>query len=408
MLIAPAATHETSPACRTAMLTAPGRGAVATLVVFGPAATRTVTRLFMPASGHCFLQAPLNRIIHGRWLAQQTDGIPAGPEAATTEELIAVRRDQQTVEVHCHGGSAAVDRITHSLIKENCTPVPAEIWLRHHAAHHAAGRLVVDARLELARARTTRTAAILLDQLHGSLSRAVKGALQDLATGNSQAAEQTVNTLLTRAPLGMRLSSPWQIALVGETNVGKSSLINAILGYQRALVRDTPGTTRDVLTEVTAIDGWPVELADMAGIRRAVSQIEQEGVRRARQQATTADLVLLVTDLSRAWTPAHEEFMHRLQRPCLLVHNKLDLATRPATDRPAGMLTSAREAAGIDNLLAAISRHLVPQPPPPGAAVPFRAHHEAALRKALQALQRGTATAATAELASLLNGPRGV
>jgi tRNA modification GTPase len=89
------------------------------------------------------------------------------------------------------------------------------------------------------------------------------------------------------------------VVIAGPPNVGKSSLINALLGYQRAIVFDQPGTTRDVLTATTAIDGWPVELADTAGIREGDDAIETEGVARALAEIRAADLVVEVWDASQ-------------------------------------------------------------------------------------------------------------
>ena len=273
--------------CQVAVLTPPGRGAVATLVVFGPLALDTIERLFVPAARTPLSQFPFNRVIYGHWLASQTTPATTSQETANTETLLVVRRDEQWLEVHCHGGSAAVGRILRSLAAEHCPRVSPASWLRRHAH----GRLASEARLAIAEASTARVAAILLDQLQGSLSRAVDAIVQHLAAEEQHDAEHQLAELLRWGPLGRRLVSPWRIALVGETNVGKSSLINAILGYARALVQDTPGTTRDVLTDLTAIDGWPVELADTAGMRATESAIEREGVRRARERATTADLV---------------------------------------------------------------------------------------------------------------------
>src|SRR5690606_16577637 len=91
-------------------------------------------------------------------------------------------------------------------------------------------------------------------------------------------ARRRLAALVDRAPLGLHLTRPWHVALAGAPNVGKSSLLNAVLGYGRAIVFDQPGTTRDVLDAVTAIDGWPVRLTDGAGLRESVDALEAAGV----------------------------------------------------------------------------------------------------------------------------------
>ncbi len=348
----------------------------------------TVEQLFVPATPNALRRFSADQIIYGSWLSQQDASTASEHSLPEGEELVVVCRNPQTVEVHCHGGSAAVERILRGLAAVSCRPVPAEIWL----AEHASDALVIEARCAITQARTTRVATILLDQIDGSLSHAVQEILRQVAVQDIRAAACQLQELLSRAPLGLHLITPWQIALMGPTNVGKSSLINAILGYQRALVCDTAGTTRDVLTDLTAIDGWPVELADTAGLRKAASNIEREGMRRAHEQAASADLVLLVDDLTQPWTTELQQWVDQLERPYLLVHNKRDLvgqlpSDRP--DRPAGILTSARDSTGIDELVTAMAQRLVPQLPPPGAAVPFLERHEQTLHSAVEALGQG-------------------
>jgi tRNA modification GTPase len=172
--------------------------------------------------------------------------------------------------------------------------------------------------------------------------------------------------------------------LAGRTNVGKSSLINALVGYRRSIVFDAPGTTRDVVTATTALEGWPVELSDTAGLRASDDPLEAEGVRRARQQMIAADCLLLVFDGGRAWC-AEDDALVESWPAAIVVHNKADLAPPAAEARPAGLRTSAITADGIDKLVAAIAARLVPDVPPPGAAVPFTPRQVDSLQRALDA-----------------------
>ena len=170
------------------------------------------------------------------------------------------------------------------------------------------------------------------------------------------------------APLGRRLTTPWRVAVAGPPNVGKSSLVNALAGYQRSIVAPTPGTTRDVATTRLAIDGWPVELADTAGVRDATDMLEMQGVRMAREATAAADLCLWVLDASAQ--PVWPELQGAVQ----LVVNKIDLPAAWAPDEAAGAVrVSARTGRGMADLCAALSRRLVPDPPPAGSAVPFTA-----------------------------------
>ena len=114
--------------------------------------------------------------------------------------------------------------------------------------------------------------------------------------------DERIDALLARERLGRHLTRPWSVVLAGRTNVGKSSLMNALAGYGRAIVHHAPGTTRDAVALATAIDGWPVELCDTAGLRAADDAVERAGIERARQRLAQADLVVLVADRSVPWS----------------------------------------------------------------------------------------------------------
>jgi tRNA U34 5-carboxymethylaminomethyl modifying GTPase MnmE/TrmE len=102
---------------------------------------------------------------------------------------------------------------------------------------------------------------------------------------------------------------PWRVAIVGRPNVGKSSLLNAIVGFERAIVHPTPGTTRDLVTARTAVDGWPVEFIDSAGIRSGRDAIESAGIEQARQAIESSDLALVVLDRSEPLAPEDHEII---------------------------------------------------------------------------------------------------
>src|SRR5205814_566998 len=153
---------------------------------------------------------------------------------------------------------------------------------------------------ELVRAPTTRTAAVLLDQYHGAFERALQIAQAALEQQDLDAATRLLNELAEHAPLGRHLTTPWRVVVAGAPNVGKSSLVNALAGFQRSVVAATPGTTRDVVTTLIAVDGWPVELADTAGLRLGAGSLEAKGIEMARSAAAAADLCLWVLDASAA------------------------------------------------------------------------------------------------------------
>ncbi|MHB8971887.1 MAG: GTPase [Pirellulaceae bacterium] len=399
--------HSGTPAtCRAAVLTPRGRGAVATVVVAGADATPLVQQLFQPASQKPLAECPCDRIVFGHWQAPSV----AGQSTCPGEELVVCRRTPTLIEIHCHGGTATVEQILASLSAAGCPTRSAAEW----TLERAADRLVGEAKLALAQARTLRVAGILLDQYRGSLSRAMRRAMEQVSVGEFQAAQQALRDLLARSQCGLRLIHPWHIVLVGKANGGKSSLSNALLGYPRSLVDRAAGTTRDILTATTTVDGWPVELADTAGSRVASSDVESEGIARAERHVAVADLVLVVSDASTTWTPEDERWLSLCPSEPILLHNKSDLLVSLPLDRPAGLATSARTGAGLPELLEVVARRLVPHPPPPGTAVPFLEHQRHGIHLALQALEESngdrarrlledllTVSAADARLASL-------
>jgi tRNA modification GTPase len=261
--------------------------------------------------------------------------------------------------------------------------------------------IAADALIALAEARTERVAAILLDQYRGALRRELKTAIRWLESGELESARNALARLSDRSTIGLHLTRPWNVVLAGKPNVGKSSMMNAIVGFQRSIVFAEPGTTRDVLTATTALDGWPVELADTAGLHEATDAVEVEGVARAQQRLETADLVLWILDSTAAWG-ADDASLAIDQRPTLVVHNKCDLASPPNDGRPPGLAVSAKKGVGIDELCRAIANRLVPSAPQQEEGVPFTKSQCSLVAEALQLLDKGKADEATARLRTVM------
>jgi tRNA modification GTPase len=165
---------------------------------------------------------------------------------------------------------------------------------------------------------------------------------------------ETFDELIETARQGQVLRDGVTVAIIGEPNAGKSSLLNALAGRDSAIVTDIPGTTRDVLRETLSLDGLPVHIADTAGLREAVDRVEAEGIRRAREALAKADIALLVLDGSRPEAPQlalREEIPEGVR--CIEVRNKSDLTgSEPSVDTERWRVTlSARERQGVGGLL---------------------------------------------------------
>lgn len=339
------------------------------MAVSGSDTLDVVGRLFRSASGQP-LRAMANRqIVYGRF----------GPLG---EEVVVCRLGDD-LEIHCHGGQAAVEAVLEALSECGCCEVSWRDWIEHRAPDHIAAAAIE----ALASAPTLRTAGVLLDQQQGALRREIDDCLGLIVANNAVALPEAIErlrTLARRWQVGRHLTEPFQVVVAGRPNVGKSSLVNALVGYQRSIVFDQPGTTRDVVSARTAFDGWPVELSDTAGLRDVDNAVEAAGVELARDRLAAADVRLLVFDACQPWSEEDAALAARWPG-ALIVHSKCDLAA-PSTERPPGIHTSAVTGVGIAALVKALGKSLVLDPPLPGAAVPFTANQQGSIDEAVAAL----------------------
>lgn len=377
-------------------LTPPGRAAVAVVLVAGPDAVSAVAQCFTPQNARPICDIPPGRVVFGHW------GLPPG------EEVIVCRRAEHKIEIHCHGGDAAVRAVMNRLLESGCTQVSWQQWLQRSSFN----RLACAAQLALSEAPTACTAAVLLDQFHGALTTRVRSAMDAVEANDWKAAQQIIESILQFREVGLHLTTPWRVVLAGAPNVGKSSLLNAMAGYRRAIVSPLPGTTRDVVTLTTAIDGWPVQLADTAGLRPGGDELESAGISLAQSTLSQADLVIAVHDATIGFDSQLMHFKQtdgtdRTLLPQRVIHvfNKIDLlvSASQSSDLPPGVIpTSALTGEGIAHLLACIGSALVPISPSPGAAVPFTPALVEGLQLARTAISNRDTTAASAALMDVI------
>lgn len=372
-----------------AVLTPPARGAIATISVQGPAAVALSDRFFTSLGKAKVCDANVGRILVGHW---QAEGEPVG------EELVVARLADEVVEIHCHGGVQASQRILKHLASAGCQ---IESWQARTISEHA-DAIMSEARLELPRAVTSQAALHLLDQANGALSREIDTIGKLLGSSNFEVAEQQLAHLLSLAPFGKHLTQPWLIVIAGPPNVGKSSLLNKIVGYDRAIVLDMPGTTRDVLHATTALDGWPVQFSDTAGIRTSDDAIEQAGIAKAKAALKTADLVIVMHDATDLKPDELDQSLQELPS-ALHVVNKIDLADDVRVPSSNEMLaTSAVTGQGVPQLITSIVSHLVPYVPQAHEPIPFTNRQIEGLRQAQQQLHRRQTDDALQSLQTLL------
>jgi len=325
-------------------LTPVGRGAVASFLLCGEDAVDS----FLP---HWKGKVPNEQPAWGR--LQLTD-------TGECEEAV-VHRTDYGIEIHTHGGEQVAHAVETLFQRYGAV---CETWQEHFAAGASQRDWALQ---QLPFAPTERTAQILLDQYNGAFDREMS-IIEQLPEGDERQRRQA--RLQELIPLGKHLIEPFRVVFAGASNAGKSSLLNAILGFQRSLVHSLPGTTRDVVSGQTALDGFPVTFFDTAGFRETSDDLERRGIDRSHQSLAYADLVIWVIDSTQ------EERQHP---PCptganlLVCYNKIDLAGAPSGEFPSHstVCVSALTGEGIERLLDEVIRRLVPHPPQPGEAVPL-------------------------------------
>ncbi|WP_437185986.1 GTPase [Planctomicrobium sp. SH668] len=327
-------------------LTPIGRGAVAVIGLRGD--LQRVNSEFRPVNGIGLEFQKLDRICYGYW--------GSDPQ----EDVVAVRKSDSVVEIHCHGGMAAVDRILGDVQRLGGKIVEPQEWMPGSA-------IDVECLEALTRATTERTAHHLLEQ-----ASLLPELFNQLESQSIPERTPLIETMLSWSSFGRHFTTPWKVVLCGRPNVGKSSLINALVGYTRSVVYDMPGTTRDVVAVESAFDGWPVELSDTAGLRQIEGNLEAAGIAKAQLRISEADLVVVVLDATTGKLDDDQALIETLSSP-IVVWNKCDLV--PDVDHvgsvPGSHAVSAQNGTGIPGLIAEIVSRLVPRVPTQGTPVPI-------------------------------------
>ncbi|MFP4614588.1 MAG: tRNA uridine-5-carboxymethylaminomethyl(34) synthesis GTPase MnmE [Thiohalorhabdus sp.] len=350
-----------------AIASPPGRGGVGVVRVSGPAARAIGLRV----SGRRDLEPrychfATFRDSRGEPLDQGLVVFFPGPRSFTGEDV---------VELHGHGGPAVLNGILQAAYDAGAVPAEAGEFTRQAFLNGRMDLSQAEAVAELIEADSLAGARAALRSLEGELGRQVEQLAEELADlrvfveGALDFPDEDVDFLATgdlrgrlagirerftrlrrRASTGVRLSEGFLVVLAGRPNAGKSSLLNRLAGRDSAIVTERAGTTRDVLREKVALEGFHVELADTAGLRETEDPVEREGVRRARELVERADLVLFLVDSQQGWTPGDAREWDRLPEDRrVALWTKADLA--PSGGQPAVSTTGEPGIAPLEDLL---------------------------------------------------------
>jgi tRNA modification GTPase len=325
---------------RFCCLTPQGRGAIATTMVWGSGAHSIVVRYFRSKR-----KGPITSgdIVYGNWTSPTNAG----------EDVVVTSDASDIISIHSHGGLISQRVIADDLRAAGAVEMSPAEFTYAEAGNFWTGEI----QLALQKASTEFAALVLLEQLE--IWPAFINALENhLSQSELVVAKSKIDEVLANAPISQQLVTPWRIVLCGQPNVGKSSLVNALLGFERVIVSEVPGTTRDVVRHHSAIHGWPIVVADTAGLRREGGEIERMGMQLGREEIATADCVIAVFDSSQKWTEDDTRIVEEV-RPHLIVFNKCDIAI-PDDSRPPGLYASAIERHNIDEFLLSALSIMVP------------------------------------------------
>ena len=336
-----------------AIATPLGEGGLAVVRVSGAQALAVADKSFLPAGKNSLKPsaAPTHTIHYGKIIRggkvidEVLLGVLRAPRTFTRED---------TVEISCHGGILPAKLVLDTLLENGARLAEPGEFTRRAFLNGRIDLAQAEAVADLIHSRTELALAAANEQLAGKLSQRINRLRDDLMHTlahveahidfpDEDIAPDTKAQLLKRLENGiafmdelLRTANEGQIlrrgiraAIVGRPNVGKSSLLNQLLGRDRAIVSPIAGTTRDTIEETANIRGLPVVFIDTAGLREARDEIEQEGVRRSRESLANAEFILHVLDASEPLTKADENYFAEFAgKKRILVRNKMDLPVK--------------------------------------------------------------------------------
>lgn len=359
-----------------------GEGGIGIVRLSGPGAIPIAARLFSPSRGGGLAECRTHRLVHG-FVEDPATG------ARVDEVLAVVMRAPRTytredmAEIQCHGGLLSLRQVLDLVIRQGARLAQPGEFTKRAFLNGRIDLSQAEAVMDLIQAKTETARRTALSQLSGGLSERITGlrdrvaALcahiearidfpeEEIEPASLEEMVKEANSViggLSALSLtfeeGRFFREGLRVAIVGRPNVGKSSLLNTLLNRNRAIVTDTPGTTRDVIEEYLNIKGIPAQVMDTAGIREAHEMAEREGVRRSLRAMDDADVVIAVIDRSAALHDEDMEVLERLKgKNSIIVLNKSDLPA--ATVNISGVTVpsgtplleiSARTGQGIDGL----------------------------------------------------------
>lgn len=331
-----------------AIATAPGEGGIGIIRISGPKSLEVAEEIFFSMSGKKISEYPARTLIFGnikdgdKKIDEVLVAYMKGPNSYTAEDVI---------EINCHGGFISVKRILELVLSKDVRLAEAGEFTKRAFLNGRIDLSQAEAVIDVINAKTDKAHEVAENQLDGSLSNRIREFREKVTELLAQVEvaidypeediefiayttleEKTrelnkdIKKLYETSESGKIFREGLKTVIVGKPNVGKSSLLNSILGENRAIVTDIPGTTRDVIEEFVNIKGIPLKIVDTAGIRETDDVVEKIGVEKSMASFDTADLIIMVVDSSSELSEEDREILEKVQgKETILLLNKTDL-----------------------------------------------------------------------------------
>lgn len=371
-----------------AIATAVGVGGIGIVRISGREALSIGDVIFQPRQGGKISEQPSYSARYGTVVDQKSGRVIDEAIALVMRSPASYTRED-VLELQCHGGPVALSAVLKEVLAHGARlALPGEFTQRAFLN----GRLDLaqaEAVCDIIKASTEANLQLAQEQLKGRLSSKIQSLRQEMLTLEAQIEvaidfpeddipevnykdlslrlgkwETALTDLIAEGEAGRIWREGLATVIVGKPNVGKSSLLNALVGRKRALVTDIPGTTRDVIEEVVNLSGLPLRLLDTAGIREASDMVERLGVEAAKEELAAAQLVLLMVDAETGWEEEDEIIYSLCQgKKMLILLNKIDVGSRLTAKeikqhcpQEEVVLLSVKEGLGLKELEDAIIR----------------------------------------------------
>jgi tRNA modification GTPase len=405
-----------------AISTPSGRSGIGIVRLSGKDAVKIADKIFVPHAKKSLRLVRSHSITYGH--------IMSGRREIIDEALVSVMKAPHTytkediVEINCHGGPISLRGTLELILKEGARLAGPGEFTQRAFVHGRIDLTQAEAVLDIINAMTEQSRKVAVAQLSGRLSKKIGSIREELIklTAFVEAhidfpdedlsspsikdmktmalkIQHVLKELIESARYGLILKQGLKTAIVGRPNVGKSSLLNALLEHDRAIVTESPGTTRDIIEELLNIGGVPIRIMDTAGIRSVRNIAEKEGVKRSLQAMKDADMVLVVLDGSKALSEADRELIRQSAeqgktgsygKHSILVINKADLPQRIRLRLPGRQTVriSARYGTGLDELKNRIAKTAMDEQSPQtiGTEIITSVRHVQSLEKTVSSL----------------------